>query len=117
MKRNRHAILTVILLVLLFACSRDHGGKAETPKDPASEADLTIMISLPGDDFPSGEVLAVRQKVASLIQKRGVGVIMGTGGGMGMMKIEVHVRNRGEAEKEIEAIMKEAAPGARYFIK
>jgi len=112
-------LLTVLSLlaafVLVQSCSKDlsdtGGGKGAAVK-----REITIVFTLPGDDFASPEDLDRRNAVAAAIAEGGHGEVMSTGSGMGSMKIVVRTK-RDEEISAIKSIMRKLYPEARYRIE
>src|SRR2546430_13813591 len=83
-KRAPHRI--ALAMMLIVAC---HEHAADVVKRTISEARtkprLKVQIRLEGNDFPTHDELAVRQKLESEIERQHIGAILDAGSGSGSM--------------------------------
>ena len=113
MKRDDILLPLCLGLLFLASCGKD---LPETEEGRSAAGEVTIVLTLPGDDFPEEEDLALRDAVAAAISEGGYGEILRTEGGMGFMEIGVRLAE-GTDVAPIKRILLEKDPGMRYRIE
>ena len=68
---------------------------------------ISMRYHLEGDMLPSRDELQTRWEVSDLIEARGIGAVIGSGGGCGQMDIGVEVADVEEAKSQLRAIAEE----------
>ncbi len=68
---------------------------------------MTMRFDLEGDMLPNRDELQTRWEVSDLIEARGIGEVIGSGGGCGQMDIGVEVSDVETAQSQLRAIAAE----------
>ncbi len=117
---NGFALLSLVILLLMPGYSAeipDSSTQLLPSHRPNVPTALRIIIKLSGDDFASKQDLETRGKIETLIVERGMGRVVRVGTGMGWMDILIEVGDRESAKKDIDKVMAEAVPKAKYLIE
>lgn len=102
-------------LLFTLSCSRDY--PRESPSDGGGNSLLRIVVTLPGDDFPSPEDLARLQAVGRRIEERGLGEVKGSESGMGSMSLTLRVEQPESAGEPVRRIVGEGLQDLRFRIE
>ena len=98
-----------------LSCSRNDGEIQPATTAGYQVGQYRIEFSLPGDDFASIQELEDINRIKERIIRQAAGEIIYTGSGMGTITILLKVHNQ-ESLKNIDAIIRQEYPHARYFI-
>ena len=79
-----------------------------------TESKLRIVFRWPGDDFASKQDLETRDRIGRLLVENRLGKVVRTGTGMGWMDLVLELENNSSARAEIEKIIKEISPDAKF---
>jgi hypothetical protein len=103
-----------VILALFWSCSE---GEPPASVSGGQGRNLRLVIRWPGDDLASKQDLELRDKIEQRLVEKKVGNIVRTGTGMGWMDIVLEVKDPDRARTEIEAIVRAAAPDAKFAIQ
>ena len=79
-----------------------------------TESTLRIVFRWPGDEFASKQDLETRDRIGRLLVENRLGKVVRTGTGMGWMDLVVELENNSSARAEIEKIIREISPDAKF---
>ena len=113
--RSLVIFLSLSLLLGTHACSRDYPPEPSTSEGGSSG--FRLVVTLPGDDFPSSEDLALLESVGRLLEERGVGEVTGSEAGMGSMSLTLRVEKPGPAKEAARGIALVGLKGLRFRIE
>jgi hypothetical protein len=110
-----------VIFLLVINCSNGDPSQRPPSSDSASgrqpDKNLRILFRWPGDDFATKQRLENRDKIVSLISKRQIGRVIQSGTGMGWMDIVVEVAEKENVRGNIEKIIREISPDAKFTIR
>jgi len=112
-------LLTVLVIFSVVANCSDGEPPEETVLLKKSQhwntaSRVRIVFSWPGDDFASKQDLEARDRIGTLLVANRLGQVVRAGTGMGWMDLVVELGNNSKARTEIEKIIKEVAPHAKF---
>ena len=120
MKSIFFIIRMAVVLLLVINCSNSDPSQPPRSPDLSSgnqpDKKLRILFRWPGDDFATKQQLETRDKIRRLISERQIGKAIQSGTGQGWMDIIIEVKERENAQEQIEKIIKEISPDARFTI-
>ena len=126
MKRRQHInvdFAAVILTALVIFGAVANCSDGEPPEETGllqkshnsnTESRVRIVFRWPGDDFASKQDLEARDRIGTLLVENRLGQVVRAGTGMGWMDLVVELANNSQARSEIEKIIEEVAPHAKF---
>jgi hypothetical protein len=126
MKSRQHLsfdFAAIILAVIVIFAVVNNCSDSEPPEKTGSpqkshrwntESKLRIVFRWPGDDFASKQDLETRDRIGRLLVENRLGKVVRTGTGMGWMDLVVELENNSGGRAEIEKIIKEISPEAKF---
>jgi hypothetical protein len=115
-------VVTALVLAALALSAAGCGSRERPPQGVADAAStgaglVRLVISLPGDDLAGAAELALRERIRSRLDERGIGAFAGASTGMGFMAVSFRVADAGRARRAMEVVMAAEAPGMRYQVR
>ena len=112
--RKALQIVLAGLFTIVLNCSEDNPAVSEGETNGDM---LKIVFTWSGDDMASRQELETRDRIARRISAEGIGKIVRAGTGMGWMDLVVAVEDADGARRQIEQIIRELSPEARFSIR